>query len=181
VLRILRWIPIGSVCGLMVLAVILHWLPSTWRRWLESKDWGSWLGWWTWRHTLLLWVQRLALFLLVLVYAGVCLAICGMPADVRTVVGVVPFVLIAESLPGTAGLGERETALLYLLRPADPEQRARLLSFGLTWSLVIILGRLAIGLLSRWLPREEVAVDPARSACPLQNNKRLIATGERAT
>lgn len=151
--NVLRWIPVGSVGGLVLLVILLRVMPSSWRQWLEGKDWASWLKWWTWKHSLMLWAQRLVMFLLVLVYAGVCLLICGMPAGARVLVGVIPFVLIAESLPGTAGLGERETALVYLLAPEAGDQRAKLLSFGLTWSLVVILGRLAIGLLSRWLPR----------------------------
>jgi hypothetical protein len=115
----LRWICVVSTSGLAVLAVALRFVPERWRRWLEGKDWGHWLAWWGWRHTLVLAAQRLILFLLVIVYAGVCLAICGIPADARTVLEVIPFVLLAESLPGTGGLGEREVALVYLLRPDD--------------------------------------------------------------
>jgi hypothetical protein len=92
------------------------------------------------------------MFLLVLIYAWAGLTICRFPVDVRTVVGVIPFVLLAESLPGTGGLGERETALVYLLH-AGGEERAVLLRFGLTWSVVVILGRVSIGLISWFLPR----------------------------
>jgi hypothetical protein len=95
---------------------------------------------------------RLILFLLVYLYAGIGLVLCGVPADVSTVFGVIPFVLLAESLPGTGGLGERETALVYLLG-AGGEQRAELLAFGLIWSVVVILFRIAVGLVSSWLPR----------------------------
>ena len=68
--------------------------------------------------------------------------------------GTIPFVILAESLPGTAGLGEREAALILFPGLGGPMtyQQARLLCFGLTWSSVVILGRLAIGLVSRWLP-----------------------------
>jgi hypothetical protein len=149
--HLLRWIPLITLPGLLLVAVTVRFLPASWRGWLEGKTWGSWLRWWTWRHSVLLAAQRLLLFLLVLLYAGVGLALCGLEVDVRTVVGVIPFVLIAEALPGTAGLGPRETALVYLLHPADDEQRALLLAFGLTWSVVVILGRLAIGLVSRYL------------------------------
>ena len=69
-------------------------------------------------------------------------------------VGLGPFVMLAEALPGTGGLGEREAALLYLLDPPE-EQRAVVLSFGLIWSTVIILGRITIGLVSALLPRAE--------------------------
>jgi hypothetical protein len=152
-LDVLRWIPIAGLAGVVLLAAALRFLPRGWRERIESKTWGSWLAWWTWRDSILLYGQRLILFLLVLVYAGIGLAICGLPCDVRTVVGIIPFVIIAESLPGTGGLGERETALLYLLRPPTSDQRALLLTFGLTWSLVVIFGRIAIGLVSRYLPR----------------------------
>jgi hypothetical protein len=153
----LRWVCVVSTCGLAVLAVAIRFLPENWRRWLEAKSWGEWLAWWDWRRTLLLAGQRLVLFLLVMFYAGVCLAICKIPVDTPTVLGVIPYVLLAESLPGTGGLGEREVALVYLLRPASEEQRAMLVCFGLIWSTVVILGRVAIGLVSRWLPRPEHA------------------------
>jgi hypothetical protein len=140
----LRWICIVSVVGLALLAGLLRFLPERCRHWLISQSWANWLAWWRWRHSLLLAVQRLILFLLVILYAGVGLAICGVRVDPATVLGVIPFVLIAESLPGTGGLGERETALVYLL--ADHGPPAVLLDFGLIWSAGTILGRIAIGL-----------------------------------
>ncbi len=148
----LRWVCVAVLLGLAALAVGLRWLPHRGRQWLENQDWARWLAWWSWGHSFRLTAQRLILFLLVLVYAGVCLALCGIPADGRTVFGVIPFVLLAEALPGTGGLGERETALVYLLG-ADGVQRAELLSFGLIWSTVVILSRITIGLVSSWLPR----------------------------
>jgi hypothetical protein len=45
----------------------------------------------------------------------------------------------------------RETALVYLY-PAGNENGAVLLSFGVIWSTVVILGRVAIGLVSWCLP-----------------------------
>jgi hypothetical protein len=158
--RILRWICVGIVAGLAVLALILKFLPRAPRQWLEQKPWAAWVRWWTWRHSLVLFVLRLVLFLLVYGYAAVGLAICHIPLDLRTIFGAIPFVLIAESLPGTGGLGERETALVYLLSASD-DQRPVLLSFGLIWSLVIILGRVAIGLVSSWLPPMSPHPEPA--------------------
>lgn len=152
-LEVLRWVPVASLGGLIVLALLLRFMPGRLRSWLEKKHWASLLSWWSWRHTLLLAAQRFVLFSLVIIYAGICLHICGMGVGVRTVVGVIPFVMIAEGLPGTGGLGERETALVFLLHPANENQRALLLTFGLTWSLVVIVGRLLIGLISRALPR----------------------------
>lgn len=152
-----RWPCLGIVMGLLALALVLRWLPQRAKDWLASRDWASWLSWWNWRHSVQLTAQRLILFLLMFLYAGVGLAICRVPADVRTLFGTMPFVLLAEALPGTGGLGERETALVYLLG-ATGEQRAELLGFGLIWSFGVILGRVAIGLASAWLPRKKFEV-----------------------
>jgi len=164
----LRWVCLGSVLGIGLLYLAVKFLPERWRQWVMSKQWGSWLAWWDWRRSLVLWAMRLILFLLVIAYAGVGLAICRIPADLRTVFGTIPFVMLAEALPGTGGLGEREAALLYLLNPPE-EQRAVLLSFGLIWSTVIILGRIAIGLVSSCLPRAEAG--RARSQPDQQNSQ----------
>lgn len=153
-IRSLRWVCGVGLAGLLVFALTLRFLPSRWRRKLADQHWARWLDWWSWRHSLVLWVLRLVLFLLVYVYVWVGLSICGIHEDARTIFGVVPFVLLAESLPATGGLGERETALYFLLG-TSAEQRAVLVSFGLIWSVVNILGRLAIGLVSSWLPRGE--------------------------
>ena len=150
----LRWVCLGSVLGVGVLCVLLKFLPQHWRQWLMSKQWGSWLAWWDWRRSVVLWALRLVLFLLVIGYAWWGLVICRIPVDARTVFGTIPFVILAEALPGTGGLGEREASLLYLLDPPE-EQRAVVLSFGLIWSTVIILGRITIGLVSALLPRAE--------------------------
>ncbi len=150
--RGLRWVPAVAVSGLIILACFLYFLPQSWREWLIRKNWGKWLAWWSWRHSLVLSALRLTMYGLVLVYAGLGLSLCGEPMTVRRTVGVIPYVIVAESLPGTGGLGERETALVYLLEP-DPARSAVVLSFGLVWSLTTILGRVAIGLLSWALPR----------------------------
>ena len=149
-LKTVGWVCIASTSGLVVLALLVRFMPESWRQWLEEKNWGRWLQWWSWRHSLLLGAQRLIMFLLVIFYAWVGLRIIGIPANARTVFGTIPFVLIAESLPGTGGLGERETALVYLLNPG--KKAADLLAFGLIWSTVVILGRLLVGLISTWLP-----------------------------
>jgi hypothetical protein len=168
-IEIVRWVCLASTLGLIVLALLFAFMPAPWRKWLEDKSWGSWLRWWGWRHSLLLWAQRLTMFLLVYLYAYVGLLICGIALDARTVFGTIPFVLIAESLPGTGGLGERETALVYLLDPGD--KAAVLLSFGLIWSTVVILGRILIGLgaavVARWKERESSRVSGTNLASPL--------------
>jgi hypothetical protein len=153
-IRFFRLICAGFVGGMVILFLILRYMPERWRSWLEGKPWGSWLKWWTWRHGVLTWAQRLTMFLLVILYAWVGLKICKIPVDAATVFGVIPFVIVAESLPGTGGLGERDTALVYLL-DVGGERAAVVLSFGLIWSTVIILGRVAIGLVSNLLPRHQ--------------------------
>ncbi len=154
---VLRWVCLGGLVSLLILELLVVLLPAGWRDQLVRQGWLGWLTWWRWRHSLELAGQRLVLFLLVLVYAGVGLALCGFPADIRTVLSVIPLVLVAEGLPSTGGLGQREVALVYLLQPETSEQRATLLSFGLIWSVGIILGRLGIGLVGRWLHRREAA------------------------
>jgi hypothetical protein len=156
----LRWICVVFVLGLLLLAAVVRLLPRPWYRRLAEQDWLHWLTWWTWRDAVILWLLRLIMFLLMLVYAWAALAVCGVPASVRTIAGIIPFVLIAESLPGTAGLGERETALVYLLEPLVGH-RAVLLCVGLTWSVLVILGRVAIGLIG-WLLPHRTAVGPKR-------------------
>jgi hypothetical protein len=169
-IRWLRWVCAAIVAGLLLLVVVLKLLPARWYGALAAKDWARWLTWWTWRDAVILWALRLGMFLLMLAYAWVALAVCGIPVGIRTVLGVVPFVLVAEALPGTAGLGERETALVYLLHPA-PEQRGVLLCLGLTWSVVTILGRVAIGLVG-WLLPHPGAVAQAAAGRPLPTARR---------
>ncbi len=149
----LRWICVSLVGGLLTLAVLLRFLPQRLRSWLIEKPWGNWIGWWRWRHTILLMAQRTVMFLLMLLYMGIGLAICEVPVDVRSVLGKGPFVLVMESVPGTGGVGPRETGLVYLFDGGG--QRAVLLSFGLIWSTVVILGRVAVGLVSSYLPHTE--------------------------
>jgi hypothetical protein len=152
----LRWVCAAVVLGLLLLAVALRLLPAGWYRRLAGQDWLQWLSWWTWRDAVILWALRLVMFLLMIVYVWAALAVSGYPIDVRTVVAVTPFVLIAEALPGTAGLGERETALVYLLHPAEG-RRAVVLCVGLTWSALVLLGRVAVGLVGWILPHRDDA------------------------
>jgi hypothetical protein len=150
----LRWVCVVIVGGLLGVAAVLKLLPRRWYGWLAAQSWAHWLAWWTWRDAVTLWALRLVMFLLVLAYAWVALLLCGFPAGFREVFGVIPFVIVAEALPGTGGLGERETALVYLLDPVG-DHRAVLLCLGLTWSLVTILGRVLIGLAGWLLPHRE--------------------------
>lgn len=159
-IRTLRWVCVASVAGLFLLYVVVQFLPGRWRLWLIDIDWCDWLRWWRWRDAWRLWVQRLTLYALILLYAAAGLMICGIPISWGLMLGAIPFVLIAESLPGTGGLGEREAALVYLVQSGG-EHRAELLCFGLIWSLVIIWGRIVIGSVSLWWPRTKKAVEHA--------------------
>jgi hypothetical protein len=159
----LRWVCVAGLAGLGLLAAAVKFLPERWRGWLAGAQWAGWLAWLDWRAAWKLWALRLTMFLLVMVYAGAGLAICRVPVDVRTVVGVIPFVFVAESLPGTAGLGQRETALVYLY-PGGAEHRAILLSFGLIWSTVVISARVLIGLVSWCVPHAPTSAATPRFA-----------------
>jgi hypothetical protein len=152
----LRWVCLGGLACFGLFIVVVQLMPDRWRAWLAAKPWASCLSWLNARTLGTLVLLRLVLFLLVLAYAGVGLAICRVPVDTRTVLGIIPFVLMAEALPGTAGLGERETALVYFY-PAGTDQRAVLLAFGLIWSTVVILGRIIISLVSWCVPHADTA------------------------
>jgi len=160
----LRWICLGILALLALLAIVLKLLPPRWRRPLAAKPWAGWLEWISLRTLARLWLLRLIMFVLVLVYVGACLAVCRVRASPRMILGTIPYVFMAEALPGTAGLGEREGALLYLY-PGAENERAVLLSFGLIWSAVVILMRIAISLVSWSLPRRTAAgLEPQSAA-----------------
>ncbi len=170
----LRWICVAALTGLLLFAIALKFLPQRWRDWLAARPWAGWVGWFDWRRGVVLWLLRLVMFLLMLVYAGIGLAICHVPVSPARVVGIIPFVLLAESLPGTGGLGERETALVYLY-PAPDSQAAVLLSFGLIWSVIVILGRVAIGVTSLYLPHHWLRC-PANAARLASANSQSAAS-----
>jgi hypothetical protein len=149
----LRWVSAAVLFGLFVLIVAYYVMPNRWHSWLVQWKLAHWLRWWSWRHSLKLWAMRLTMFLIVVTYAGVCLAISGIHMDVWIVLGVIPYVLVAEALPGTGGLGEREWALILLLH-VPTTQSGMILSFGLIWSVMTILGRITIGSISTWLPHQ---------------------------
>jgi len=94
-------------------------------------------------------------------YAGAGLAICYIPASLQVVCSVIPLVLLADGLPiSVSGLGTRETALLYLLNPDQPE---RLLAFSLMWSAGLLVGRIGIGLAYWWISSDTLA-SPAQAS-----------------
>ncbi|HJT77753.1 MAG TPA: lysylphosphatidylglycerol synthase transmembrane domain-containing protein [Gemmataceae bacterium] len=148
----IEWVCVVGLAVLGALAGAVWLLPRRWKQWLIHKHWMEWLAWWRWRHSLLLWGQRLVLFVLVLVYAGLGLAVCGVHVTARLVLGVIPFALVSEAIPSSGGLGTREAALLLLLNPTGGE-RAAVIGFSLIWTVVVMLGRIVIGLASHFLPR----------------------------
>jgi hypothetical protein len=146
--------PVRWVCGigLLVLAGLglgMKLLPARWRDRLAAR--ADWLGWWTWRHSASLLALRLAFFLIIVLYVTVGLRVAGISAGPDVVYRVIPLVLLSEILPSMSGLGTRDTFLLGLLHPA-PGQRAVVLAFSLLWSSVLLIGRMAVGLVASWLP-----------------------------
>ncbi len=139
--------------GLAVLAAGLT-LASLRRRWRAPRGAprrGTGMGGWDWARSVRLYGLRLAYFGFIVTYAAVGLALCRVPLNRGVVLGVIPLVLLADGLPvSVSGLGTRETALLYLLRPEDP---AGVLAWSLLWSTGLVVGRAGIGLAGVWLGR----------------------------
>jgi hypothetical protein len=82
-------------------------------------------------------------------YAATALAIEGFRIDRAVVLSTVPLVIIADGLPSVSGLGTRETALVLLLKPPEPEV---LVAVSLVWSSGMLVGRLLIGIFHLWRP-----------------------------
>jgi hypothetical protein len=101
------------------------------------------------------------MYLLAIAYVSAGLVIVHVPVDLHIAFGLIPFVLLAESLPGSGGIGGRETGLVYLL--GSESNRADVLVFGLIWSGLGLLSRLLIGVASWLLPRRKDE-DPDRPA-----------------
>lgn len=94
---------------------------------------------------------RLVYFSGSIVYLWTALWIAGFAIGPLVAISVLPLIAMLEGLPlSIGGLGTRETALVLLLQPPQPEL---LVAFCLVWSGSFISGRLLIGLLSLWHPR----------------------------
>jgi hypothetical protein len=139
-----------GLAGLVAVAVAFSLLPREKRERFRQTRWGAWLVDWSWRRSLRLAWQRLVYFGILILYAGVALAICGIPVDSLVVASTIPVVLLADALPSVCGVGTRDTALILLL---NPENRAAVFALSLIWSTGMIVGRLVIGLLHYWIPR----------------------------
>jgi len=138
-----------GLAGLVTVALVFFLLPREKRERFQQTRWGAWLVDWNWRRSLRLAWQRLVYFGILILYAGVALAICGVPVDSLVVASAIPVVLLADALPSVCGIGTRETALILLL---NPENRAAIFALSLIWSTGIIVGRMTIGLLHYWVP-----------------------------
>lgn len=141
-------IPAALGSGLGVLAtVIIAWrfLSEERRQRIRQTRWGLWLAWWTWSHSgrLLLW--RTAYYMIILMYAALALRTVGINLEPGAICGVVPMVMLADSLPSVSGLGTREMTLLALLDLTISEQ-AVVSSMSLIWTTGLMLGRAGIGL-----------------------------------
>jgi hypothetical protein len=148
---------IGAVCslGLTVLAIVgmaIALLPRRWHKRLRATRWGAWLNSWSLGASLRLAGLRVGYFSILILYGALALSICNIHASPTLVLSTLPLMLVADSLPSVAGLGTRETALLLLLKPQEPEQ---LMAMSLFWSTGMIVGRLIIGLIVLWSPRRE--------------------------
>jgi len=137
-----------GLAGLVAVAVAFSLLPRGKRERFRQTRWGAWLVDWRWRRSLRLAWQRLVYFGILILYAGVALAICGIPVDSLVVASTIPLVLLADALPSVCGIGTRETALILLL---NPENRAVIFALSLIWSTGMIVGRMTIGLLHYWV------------------------------
>jgi len=131
---------------LLGLAIGFSLMPASWRQRVGAFRASAWLQAWTWKRSAQLAGLRVCYYAPILIYVVVGLSLCRVAPDVRLVCGSVPLVLLADGLPiSISGLGTRETALVYLL---DPPQPAVLLAFSLLWSTGLVVGRLALGLIT---------------------------------
>jgi hypothetical protein len=142
------WCAAGLAVLLLGLALARR-APRSWRQRLAGTRWGAALSGWRCAQSLRLYGLRVAYFGITLLYAAAGLGLCGVAVDRGVVLGVIPLVLLADGLPvSVSGLGTRETALLFLLRPEHPEV---VLAWSLAWSAGLLVGRAGIGLASLWL------------------------------
>ncbi len=117
----------------------------------REESLAGWLRAWRWWHSVQLGLLRACYYGIIFAYAWIALWLCGVVLDTGILIGTIPLVMLADGLPiSISGLGTRETALLYLLSPSQPEV---VLAFSFTWSAGLMGGRLLLGLGHTWLPR----------------------------
>ena len=155
-----RTAAIRRVCliGLVVLLVVplvLWLLPAGLRQRLKGSRWTAWIGSWPPSRTPRLLLVRLVYFAILIVYGLAAFRVSEIPVGTLVALAALPLVLVADGLPSFAGLGTRETALVYLLPMPRPEP---LLAVSLFWSTGMIVVRLVIGLVHLWLPSRRAPV-----------------------
>ncbi len=138
---------IRLLCGLGLLALVAlvigyRFLPQARRKALRASKFGAWIESWSWKRTAWLLLLRLAYFGISISYAGIAFHIAGLGVGASDILGAIPLVLVAGSLPSVSDLGTRETALVLLLSPAPMEL---VVAVSLLWSSGMIAGRLIIG------------------------------------
>jgi hypothetical protein len=142
-------------CGAGIAGLLAFGLLGGLVRRARKTRFGGWLDVWGWWLSVRLWLLRAVYYGIILAYAAVALHLGGLAVTGWVVGGVIPLVLLADGLPiSVSGLGTRETALLFLLDPAEP---AVVLALSLTWSAGLMIGRLTLGLGHYWLPRWSIA------------------------
>jgi hypothetical protein len=145
---------IADVCliGLAILliaALAILLLPGRVRQRLKTSRWTEWLDSWQLARTPRLLLLRIVYYAILIAYGMAALRLCGIGVDALSALSALPLVLVADGLPSFAGLGTRETALLFLLPTSQPET---LLAMSLFWSSGMIVVRLIIGLVVYWRP-----------------------------
>ncbi len=152
-----------ALAGLLSIAALLKVFPTrTFARWRTTPlgDTAYVLD-WSWRDLLQLSGMRLIYFSGSIVYLWTALGIAGFAIGPLVAISVLPIIAMLEGLPlSIGGLGTRETALVLLLDPPQPEL---LVAFCLVWSGSFISGRMLIGLLCLWHPRSRQWLKPGRA------------------
>ncbi len=119
---------------------------------------------WSWGQLLKLAAMRLVYFSGSIIYLWTALGIAGFAIGPLVAISVLPIIAMLDGLPlSIGGLGTRETALVLLLDPPQPEL---LIAFCLVWSGSFISGRMLIGLVSLWHPRSRQWLALRRSVQP---------------
>lgn len=147
---------IAQFCGITLSALIAatilaHHVPARLRETVKRNRWGAWLvDWqWNWRRTTTLAALRTVAFTFVIAFVYVGLTISHGQLSWRVLAGIIPLALICDGLPiSFAGLGTRETVLVVLLQPSQPEA---VIAFTLFWTVGTMIMRACIGLAHLWL------------------------------
>jgi len=154
----------GGLLGLVSVTLFAYSLPEALVERLRQTAWGRWLPMrtWRWKRFGELVLLRTGYFGLDMVYVAVGLWLIGVHVDLMLALSAVPVVALVDGLPITvSGLGTREATLLILL---DPDQRALVLAFCLTWTACTMITRGLIGAVHLWMAghsRSRVSPEPA--------------------